>query len=176
MNWIKILELSISLVLPVGIIFGFVYLLIRNFLLESRKIRELELKKEYIKQSVPIRIQAHERLALFLERICPEAMIRRTNYKSMTVEQLRLAFIADIREEFEHNISQQIYVSEKTWMSVSAARASIVSLVNDTAVQSHPKEPASELVSDLLENYSEGLHNPINQALDRLRNEVQLFG
>ena len=83
------------------------YKLFRN---EQQK-REWELKKQSQKEITPIRLRAYERLALLLERTTPEHILSELNIGEMTVLELQQHLLRTVRVEFDHNLSQQIYVS-----------------------------------------------------------------
>jgi hypothetical protein len=77
-----------------------------------------------------LRIQAYERLVLYLERITPGALIMRLHQAGMSSKLLRSDMSKTVREELEHNLSQQIYVSEKSWKMVVKAKEETINLIN----------------------------------------------
>ena len=122
---------------------------------------------------LPCKLTAYERLVLFLERIKPESMVVRIQYPTMKAGDLHLMYIQQVREEFEHNVSQQIYVSEDLWRFVIAAKESLLQFIN-TCSESVPKDvPAVELSKILIEKYNETENPPIDIALVVLKNEIK---
>lgn len=84
-----------------------------------------ELKKE----SLPVRIQAFERLTLFLERIHPGSLLQRVNPTSEDKNDYERLLVATIEQEYEHNLVQQIYVSNKTWQAIRASKSATISMI-----------------------------------------------
>ena len=106
---------------------GFVaYLIIKRFVENEQKKSLLELKKmqamETLKVVNPIRLQAYERLALFLERISPNSLVLRCYQPGMDLKVLQGVLTKNIRDEFEHNLSQQVYVSSEAWNRIKEAK------------------------------------------------------
>ena len=105
----------LSTVFPSIIILIIVYLMMSGFMDNEDKRRRSELRRERSKQSLPVRLQAHERLALFLERISPNSLMVRVNAEQLSNAAYLNMMKDQIRTEFNHNLSQQIYVSESVW-------------------------------------------------------------
>lgn len=95
--------------------------------------------------TVRLRLQACERLVLFIERIHPRQLVPRVYQPGMTVSELQSVLIFNIRAEFEHNLSQQIYVTPKVWNTVRSVKEQELNMINQIAQQLKPDEPAKEL-------------------------------
>ncbi len=91
-----------------------------------------------VKTITPIKLQAYERIVLFLERISTESLIMRTVKPGMTAQQLHSALIANIRSEYEHNLSQQIYMSNEAWEMVKNAKGTVIRIINNIATKLPP--------------------------------------
>ena len=91
--------------------------------------RNFILKESIQKESLPIRLQAYERLTLFLERISPQNLLKRVSPISQEVENYKSLLIQTVEQEYEHNLSQQIYVSDPCWRIVSAAKNSTIQTI-----------------------------------------------
>ena len=100
-------------------------------------IRHLQIRRVLL----PLEIQAHERLLLFVERIKPEGLLMRTPSTGDSIEQVRYALLAGINTEWEHNLSQQIYVDPLVWLATSAARDEVIQLIQTTAAESADSTP-----------------------------------
>ncbi|MFI5196228.1 MAG: hypothetical protein ACHQD8_03995 [Chitinophagales bacterium] len=98
-----------------------------------------------------LRLQAYERLVLFIERINPRLLIPRLYDSSMTVRDLQLAVIITIRTEFEHNLAQQIYVSKNVWDTVRSVKEQELNMVNNIATTLNPEASAKELHGKILD-------------------------
>lgn len=152
------------------------YLVLDRFFRNAERKRYFEMKKEAAKTLDPIRLTAYERLALLLERLNPENLVVRVQTPGMTAQMLHLALITTIREEFDHNVTQQIYVSNNAWLMVRGAKENLLQFVNTIASQMPDNVPALELGKIIIEKYneSEGA-NPIEAALEGLKQEVRSF-
>jgi len=84
--------------------------------------RRFLLHKDMQVSSLPIRLQAYERMALFLERITPTKLLVRVSPTSSNEEDYESLLIQNISQEFEHNLSQQIYVTDDCWNIIVAAK------------------------------------------------------
>src|SRR6201985_694771 len=94
------------------------FYLIKPYLEKNEKIQLLEFKKSVANQTLPLRLQAYERIILFIERINPANMIIRLNAPEYTADDLHSILITEIRHEYEHNVTQQVYVSSRAWSVV----------------------------------------------------------
>jgi hypothetical protein len=121
----------------------------------------------------PVRLQAYERLALLLERVSPESLVMRISKPKMTAKQLQSEFLSTIRAEFDHNVSQQIYITAQTWEIIKNSRTQIIQLINNSAMRIKPDAPAIELSKFILEELMKQEKAPTRLALDALKNEVK---
>lgn len=149
------------------------YLILSNFAENEEKRRNYELRKSNQKNAFPIRLQAFERLSLFLERITPSSMLVRIPAKSLTVKEYQTLLLKAIRDEFEYNLSQQIYVTEEAWRMVVTAKSATVSIINKYASAVDPKAPAVELSKKILEGTMEMNVFPTRSAINYLKQEIQ---
>ncbi|MFA6885181.1 MAG: hypothetical protein WCQ55_08770, partial [Paludibacteraceae bacterium] len=112
---------------------------------------------------------------LFLERINPESLILRVQLPGMKVQDLHMALLATIRDEFEHNVSQQIYISPELWLVIRNAKESLVQFINTYSAKVPDDLPAIELAKVLIESYNGIENSPIDIALGVLKAEVKAF-
>jgi hypothetical protein len=124
----------------------------------------------------PLRLQAYERAILFLERISPESLIMRVNRPGLNVQQLQTEMLTGIRSEYEHNISQQVYISHGAWEMLKIARGRTIQLINSKAGKLHTSSPAIELSKAILESLVDEEKAPTADAIAFLKKEIsQLF-
>ncbi len=159
--------------IPALVILLITLFLVRAFLRSSEKQRNVELMMKDHEITIPLRLQAYERIILFLERISIESLLMRHNQAGMTSMQLHSELLMSIRNEFEHNLSQQVYVSAKGWEMVKSARAQMIKIINTAAEKTNPATAAIELNKKILENISEYQKTPTQAAIDFLKSEVQ---
>jgi acetoin utilization deacetylase AcuC-like enzyme len=159
--------------LPALIVFITAYVLIRAFIqsVEQRNMREITESTQ--KTVLPIRLQAYERLALLLERISPESLIMRVNRPDMTAKQLHSELLSSIRAEFEHNLSQQVYISNEAWEKIRTARGNVINLVNTAANQVKEDATAITLSQKVFEQVVQLKSPPVQEALEFLKEEIR---
>ncbi|MCX6181224.1 MAG: hypothetical protein NT150_04770 [Bacteroidetes bacterium] len=107
---------------PSVVVGAIAYLLVHRFIQNEQNRHLMEVKKENIKFSAPIILQAHERLILFLERMQMSSLVARVHKPGMSARFLQTEIINTIKTEFEHNITQQLYVSKNSWEIVKKAK------------------------------------------------------
>lgn len=154
------------------VVFLTAFFCIRMFIRNDERKRLLELKAHNKEVAAPIRLQAYERMAMFLERIDPNQLILRLNDGNETNGGLRLLLISSIRAEFEHNLSQQIYLSSEVWNKICNAKEDTIRIINVSSGKLSPDAPAIELVSAILEEIA-GL-SPVSAAMEALKEEIRL--
>lgn len=147
----------------------------KSFWENENKKRESEQKIENAKITIPLRIQAYERLVLLLERIKPESMLLRVMTPQMTAGLLHQELLITVRAEFEHNLSQQIYVSQESWNAVKLAKDSLVRLINEEAAKIAAGAPATNLSEAILTQMITQQINPIQNALSILKKDAENF-
>ena len=166
---IEILKYTI----PSLVVFATAYYLLKLFLDKETEKTQLQVRLELQKITLPVRMQAHERLVLLLERIEPSGMLVRCNRPGMSASELHLELIQSIRSEFDHNLSQQLYVSAKAWEMVRNAREETVKRFNTSAIQLLADASAADLASLILINDMDADKSSIKDALDLLKMEAR---
>lgn len=143
---------------------------------QQKLFQQVEQKLVRNKITLPLRLQAYERCIVFLERISPESLVIRVNKGEDTVASLQAKLLSAIRSEFEHNISQQLYVSQETWVYVVNAKNNIVGLINSCSSRLHPEMREIELSKLIIETYSNIETSPTATAKLKIKQEVaQLY-
>jgi len=134
--------------------------------------RRYLLHKEAQKDALPIRLQAYERMTLFLERITPSKLLIRISPLSKDKDDYETLLIRSIEDEFDHNLSQQIYLSDECWNIIRAAKNATIQLIRKSAMNSDSADKLREAVlNQLLEKQP-----PSNAALGFIKKEVgELF-
>jgi len=160
------------ILLVLVMVLGF-WLILHSMYRNEEKKRQFELKRESQKTVSPIRLRAYERLALLLERTTPAHMLVGLDLSNMTVTQLQQQLLQTIRAEFEHNMSQQVYVSDEVWTLVLNARDQMAAFVIGMATQLPPDATAQTYATTLLTAYNSNGQTPSDKALEELRNEAK---
>jgi len=134
----------------------------------------MELRKENRSEVLPLRLQAFERLVLFLERISPGQLLSRIKPVGENKFDYENLLIASIEQEFEHNLVQQVYVSQKCWDAIKASKNSTISLIRKTAMSdkiTSAQKLREVVLTELFERSS-----PSDTGIAFLKNEIrQLF-
>lgn len=167
-----ILEI-LKYVLPSLVVLAASYYLLKLFLENEQKKRITDIKMAGYKIITPIRLQAYERLVLFLERISPESLVMRVHKTDMTAAQMQSLLLQNIREEFEHNLSQQVYVSSQAWELIRTARENIIKLVNTAATKLNDNATATDLSQKIFELSLSENKLVTKTALEFLKNEIR---
>ena len=132
--------------------------------------RRYLLKKDMQVNAMPMRLQAYERVALLLERISPSKLLIRVTPTSSDKNDYETLLIQSIEQEFEHNLSQQIYISDKCWSIVTTAKNATIQLIR-RANMSEKTDTANKLREVVLEEMMERL-SPSDAALSFIKDEV----
>jgi len=129
-------------------------------------------KMENEKKLIGLTLQAYERAALFLERINPVNIIPRLMKPGLKSIQLENMLVESIRDEYEHNMSQQLYITDAAWNEVKLAKENIINLINTSATKIDNNSQGSELAKEVI---TKGIGNEINsiyKALEILKSEM----
>ncbi|PKQ46544.1 DUF7935 family protein [Confluentibacter flavum] len=132
--------------------------------------RRFLLKKDLQVNALPIRLQAYERLALFLERMSPNKLLIRISPNDLNKEDYEALLIQTIEHELEHNLTQQIYVSEKCWNIILAAKNATIQLIRKASL-SEKTTSADKLREVILTEMMER-RSPSDAALSLIKDEI----
>ncbi len=158
--------------LPSVVVLLTAYYILDRYLKQEIVRQEIDIRKQNQKITLPLRLQAYERLILFLERINPDQLLVRVNQAGMTIAQLQKSLHLTIRAEFEHNLSQQIYVSEESWELVKTSKENLIKVINLAANGLKSEDKALVLSKKLIEVFS-GLENsPIQASISKIKAEA----
>lgn len=173
MDFLSILKDLLYITLPAGAVLYGMYLMVRSFVMRDMNKLALEIKNKNTETLLPMRLQAYERMAIFLERITPTNLLRRLNDSSLTVVQMQHALTQEVREEFNHNLSQQVYMSEEAWELIRSAVEETVSMINSAANDLDNDSSSTELGRTIFELAVQREDEPTQVALRYLKKEIQ---
>lgn len=159
--------------LPALIVFMAIYFVLVKLLNNEANKRRTELALNNHKIITPIRIQAYERMILFLERISPQSIVLRLQKPEMSNQELQNALLRNIRSEYEHNIAHQLYISDKAWELTKQAKENLVKQVNQTALQVKPKGASIQYSKLILEKMLDTDKDPTRKAINYLKSEIR---
>ncbi|RFZ81635.1 hypothetical protein DYU05_17560 [Mucilaginibacter terrenus] len=166
---IDILKYSVA---GIGVVYVAFYML-KPYLDKSQNLQILEIKKAVSTQTLPLKLQAYERLVLFVDRINPANMLIRLNGNNLSAAELQVVILNEIRTELQHNTTQQIYVSTRAWSVIRKVKDDTVSLINN-AVQGLPESATGlDLGRMLLNHLGKVEDNPYDIATNLLRQDLE---
>lgn len=149
------------------------WLVMNKFYKSEADKRLWELKRLSQKEISPLRMRAYERLALLLERTTPEHMLMELNLSEMTPLQVQSQLMRTIRQEYDHNLSQQVYVSEEVWVLIDNAKQQTIAFVNSIAQQMPNGSNALDYAKTLVTAYRSNGDTPNDIALQALKKEAK---
>ena len=134
---------------------------------ENQRGAAVELKVNALKIIMPLKVQAYERFLLYLERVQLPVVVKRVYVPGIEKGVFHLELLQNVREEFEHNLAQQLYVSNSTWNAVKNAKEELINQINSTFEQLKDEEDVSILAQSLV-----ALPNPsVEQAVAVLKHD-----
>lgn len=135
--------------------------------LELRMKARTEMRVANAKMTTPLKIQACERLVLFLERSQLPVLVKRTFVPGMAKDTFHIALLQNVEDEFEHNMAQQLYVSDATWDAVKRSKEELVGQINTTFEKAAEDTDVAIIAQALV-----ALPNPfVEQAVAELKKE-----
>ncbi|TNE58547.1 MAG: hypothetical protein EP344_09895 [Bacteroidetes bacterium] len=162
---------------PALIVFFTAYFLLKALLDERQRIDRIQLRQDALKITLPLRLQAYERLILLCDRVSIPNSLLRLRSPRMTVAELKGALMLGISQEFEHNTSQQLFVSDTLWQIMRVAKQTTLNLITQAGEGLDPEANADQLVDRLFALLDEqGSPSPLETAAVAIRTEAgQLF-
>lgn len=136
------------------------------------RIRQLEIKTAQSEQTLSLRLQAYERLVLFVDRINPKNLILRLHDPELSAREFQAILINEVRNEFQHNSTQQLYVSPTAWETVSTLKEDTLTLINNTAAGFGGDERASGMGKAVLNHLAALESDPYRAAALLLRSDL----
>ncbi len=168
-----LLEL-LKITVPSLIVFLTAYYILKEYLDKQYSFRMLEFKENQQKTTLPLRLQAYERLSMFCERIYLPNLILRLREEEMTAKELQITLMLAIQQEYEHNVTQQVYVSDHLWKIIKIARDTSVNIVNIVADSVEPTATSKEFMQAVFDYLQENDAPIIEKSLLAIKKEAGL--
>lgn len=149
-----------------------VYLLMNKFLKGQQSIEQLKLRLEQSNDTLPLRFQAYERMTLLLERIKVPSLVMRLMTPSSSARDLKNALVISIQKEYEHNLTQQIYVSPELWKIITLAKDGTIQYMNELLKEDQSLEDYANL---LLKGNNSHMAPILDNAQNAIKKEVELY-
>ena len=170
------MNLAIQLLILIITVFGIiltVYLFLNKQTSKELSELKLELKKDRQNFFLPNRVEAYQRVTLLLERINPNSLVMRNHNASLSAKAMQSEFLKIIREEFDHNIAQQIFISIESWETVKNAKEEVIKVINLASNQLNENASSTDLAGKIFEIISEINTLPVESSINILKKELQ---
>ncbi len=164
-------------ILPLIVLLISVMVILNHFAKKDKMKLKYDVIKANNKLVTPVRLQAYERIILFLERIRPDTLALRLTKHNMSAKEMQMLMLLTVREEFSHNLSQQLYLTDETWAAVVYAKEQITRLINLAGTKVDPKSKSTVITAFLIEQYNDIDTKPIENTISKVKREAaQFFG
>lgn len=160
---------GISYALPALVTGGVAYFIFSGLIKHDNNDKKLTMLMEKKKDSLPMKLQAYERLLLFCERINPTKLLTRVQPVGNETENYLILLNATIEQEFEHNLTQQLYVSDECWTAVVASKLAIINKMKEL---SDKYNSASEFRENAMVDFSK-IELPTETAISFIKKDVR---
>jgi hypothetical protein len=167
-----ILQIALIIFPAGGVLLTTIFFLRKETAKEIRSM-QIELKKQRQEYFLPNRVEAYQRAILFMERIHPNSLVMRLHNPGLPAKALQAAFLTAIREEYDHNVAQQLYVSPQGWKMVKNAKEETIRILNLAGSQMQESSMGLELSGKIFEIVAEVGTLPTEITVDYLKKEFQ---
>jgi len=166
---LEILKLTLA---GIGVVYIAFYLF-KPYLDKSERLQILELKKAADNQTLPLRLQAYERVVLLIERINPASLLIRLNGTAYSAAELHQLAVQEVNNEYQHNITQQVYISSRAWAVVRRLKDDTVNILNSTMRSLPENATGLDLSRALLTQLSQVENNPYEVAATLIHKDLE---
>ena len=163
----------LKLTLPAAAVLYGMYLVVRGFVVRDLESRRQEVRSRGVETILPSRIQAYERICLLMERMSPQNLLVRVAPGGLSAKDYQRLLLEEIRNEYNHNAAQQIYMSEEVWVLVRNSREDLVMTINEAASEMPEEASGLDLARKIMERFVGKPVDPMGHALLTLKKEVQ---
>ncbi|MFM7681699.1 MAG: hypothetical protein ACKO7P_03025 [Bacteroidota bacterium] len=132
-----------------------------------------ELKKQRQEYFLPTRLEAYQRVILLMERIHPNSLVMRLHNPGLPARALQMELIKSIREEYDHNVAQQLFISPQGWQMIKNSKEDIIKLINVAGEQMSPTSNGLDLSSKIFEMLAQLKQLPSEITVEFLKKEFQ---
>lgn len=162
-----------KILIPASVVLYAAYLMVRSFSQKEIELKRLEVRGRAIETVLPNRLHAYERMTLFLERMAPQNLLVRLNTGTMPAREFHQQLLAEVRNEYNHNVSQQVYISEDVWEKIKSAKEDLIVTINDAATEIPQEGTSLDLAKKIFEKTLNKPMDPLANALSELKKEIQ---
>src|SRR5690606_22779282 len=163
----------VKILLPASVVLYAAFLMVRSFVQKDISLKTLEVRGRAIETVLPNRLVAYERMTLFLERMSPQNLLVRLNSGTIPAREFHQLLLAEVRNEYNHNVTQQIYMSEEVWELIRNAKEDLIVTINDAASEMGDDSTSLDLAKKIVEKSLAKPIDPLGHALSELKREIQ---
>ncbi len=167
-----ILQIALIIFPAGGVLLTTIFFLRKETEKEIRSM-QIELKKQRQEYFLPSRVEAYQRAILFMERIHPNSLVMRLHNPGLPAKALQAEFLKAIREEYDHNVAQQLYMTPQGWKMVKNAKEETIRILNLAGSQMKESSMGLELSGKIFEIVAEVGTLPTDITVDYLKKEFQ---
>lgn len=168
MDFENLMPYAFALIIALPII-----VLLRQFVYNYIRLKNKELKLLAVKSNGDVKLQAYERMTLFLDRIKPSNLVVKFD-RNLEVHEFIFLLEKSISEEFEYNSSQQLYISKNSWENIVASKNNILQLMRKTYENLNANASLQDFKTVFLMNFVSG-GDYISDTIEELRREALLL-
>ena len=169
----EILAQIALIVLPAGAVLFTVVLFLRKQSEKDLRNMQIELKKDRQSFFLPNRVEAYQRAVLLMERISPNSLVMRLHNPGLPAKMMQAELLEAIREEYDHNVAQQIFISPKAWEMVRNSKEETIKIINIAGGQMSDVSMALDLSAKIFEITAEVGQLPTEITIEFLKRELQ---
>ncbi len=163
----------IKILVPAVLVMYAMYLVMRNFLQKQFDHRLIDVKIKNNETVLPLKLQAYERIALLLERVSPNNMLLRLSDPGISAHEFQQLLQKEIREELNHNLSQQVYISNEAWTQTKKAVNGVVNVIQSAGQKMTEKHNAIDLAEEIFDHMIKENTDPVSEALNFIKVEAR---
>lgn len=165
----------LKFIIPSLVVLAVCYVIINKVMEDHQNRLQLELRKQNASLLTPLKLQAYERMILFLERISPQMLINNYNDGTSTARGLKHLMESAVNQEFMHNLSQQIYISNQAWNIIKVVKEEVIQLVHETYESLDSEATGIDLSKAIIDKMITENTIPTHKAIDFLKAEINLY-
>ncbi|HRW98608.1 MAG TPA: hypothetical protein P5280_03920 [Cyclobacteriaceae bacterium] len=162
-----------KILIPASVVLYAVYLVVRAMIAKEIELKRLEIRGKSLEIILPVRMQAYERMILFLERISPQNLLVRLNNPAYSSKDFQKVLLDEIRNEYNHNVSQQVYMSEEVWNMIKNAKEDLIIQINEAASAVKDDATGIDLARQIFQADLDKKVGLITHAISELKKEIQ---
>jgi hypothetical protein len=150
-----------------------IYYVVKGDLQRFFNLKTTEINQVHSTALLPLRLQAHERLIIFIDRINPANLLVRLHQQGIGIKELQNLVINDVKSEFQHNIAQQLYINTTSWQVIRKLKDDTIAMINNAVLGLPETATGIDLSKKVLQHMATISENPYDLTIDHLKKDIQ---